>query len=149
MKNGSSTPEENIVRELAEARAHEPVQVQWTENDVGDEHHVLAPVEVHPDPEDQQRVLLQLLIVPEVRNEPASGILLPNLQRLRAVNRVDVGDNQLPPLRRPHGLPDTVEIWLKAEWTNPGGSIKDDEVIAAANEHGVAMIFTGMKHFRH
>ena len=31
----------------------------------------------------------------------------------------------------------------------PGGSIKDEEVIAAANEHGVAMIFTGMRHFRH
>jgi phosphoribosylaminoimidazolecarboxamide formyltransferase/IMP cyclohydrolase len=31
----------------------------------------------------------------------------------------------------------------------PGGSIKDDEVIAAANEHGIAMIFTGMRHFRH
>jgi phosphoribosylaminoimidazolecarboxamide formyltransferase / IMP cyclohydrolase len=31
----------------------------------------------------------------------------------------------------------------------PGGSIKDDEVIGAANEHGIAMIFTGMRHFRH
>ena len=31
----------------------------------------------------------------------------------------------------------------------PGGSIKDDEVIAAADEHGMAMIFTGMRHFRH
>ncbi|MPZ76942.1 MAG: bifunctional phosphoribosylaminoimidazolecarboxamide formyltransferase/IMP cyclohydrolase [Deltaproteobacteria bacterium] len=31
----------------------------------------------------------------------------------------------------------------------PGGSIKDDEVVAAANEHGIAMIFTGMRHFRH
>ena len=31
----------------------------------------------------------------------------------------------------------------------PGGSIKDSEVIAAANEHGMAMIFTGMRHFRH
>ena len=31
----------------------------------------------------------------------------------------------------------------------PGGSIKDDEVIAAANEHGIAMIFTAMRHFRH
>ncbi len=31
----------------------------------------------------------------------------------------------------------------------PGGSIRDDEVIAAANEHGMAMIFTGMRHFRH
>jgi phosphoribosylaminoimidazolecarboxamide formyltransferase/IMP cyclohydrolase len=31
----------------------------------------------------------------------------------------------------------------------PGGSIRDDEVIAAANEHGMAMVFTGMRHFRH
>ena len=31
----------------------------------------------------------------------------------------------------------------------PGGSIRDAEVIAAANEHGIAMIFTGMRHFRH
>jgi phosphoribosylaminoimidazolecarboxamide formyltransferase/IMP cyclohydrolase len=31
----------------------------------------------------------------------------------------------------------------------PGGSIKDEEVIAAANEHGIAMLFTGMRHFRH
>ncbi len=31
----------------------------------------------------------------------------------------------------------------------PGGSKKDDEVIAAADEHGMAMVFTGMRHFRH
>lgn len=31
----------------------------------------------------------------------------------------------------------------------PGGSIRDEEVIAAANENGLAMIFTGMRHFRH
>lgn len=31
----------------------------------------------------------------------------------------------------------------------PGGSVRDAEVIAAANEHGIAMIFTGMRHFRH
>jgi phosphoribosylaminoimidazolecarboxamide formyltransferase/IMP cyclohydrolase len=31
----------------------------------------------------------------------------------------------------------------------PGGSIRDDEVIAAADEAGLAMIFTGMRHFRH
>lgn len=31
----------------------------------------------------------------------------------------------------------------------PGGSMRDDEVIAAANEHGMAMVFTGMRHFRH
>jgi phosphoribosylaminoimidazolecarboxamide formyltransferase/IMP cyclohydrolase len=31
----------------------------------------------------------------------------------------------------------------------PGGSIRDEEVITAANEHGIAMIFTGIRHFRH
>ncbi|MEJ2139399.1 MAG: bifunctional phosphoribosylaminoimidazolecarboxamide formyltransferase/IMP cyclohydrolase [Gammaproteobacteria bacterium] len=31
----------------------------------------------------------------------------------------------------------------------PGGSMRDEEVIAAANEHGMAMLFTGMRHFRH
>ncbi|WP_321395658.1 bifunctional phosphoribosylaminoimidazolecarboxamide formyltransferase/IMP cyclohydrolase [Emcibacter sp.] len=31
----------------------------------------------------------------------------------------------------------------------PGGSIRDDEVIAAADERGLAMVFTGMRHFRH
>jgi phosphoribosylaminoimidazolecarboxamide formyltransferase/IMP cyclohydrolase len=31
----------------------------------------------------------------------------------------------------------------------PGGSVRDQEVIGAADEHGMAMIFTGMRHFRH
>jgi phosphoribosylaminoimidazolecarboxamide formyltransferase/IMP cyclohydrolase len=31
----------------------------------------------------------------------------------------------------------------------PGGSVRDDEVIAAANEKGLAMVFTGVRHFRH
>jgi len=31
----------------------------------------------------------------------------------------------------------------------PGGSVRDEEVIAAADEHGLAMIFTGIRHFRH
>jgi phosphoribosylaminoimidazolecarboxamide formyltransferase/IMP cyclohydrolase len=31
----------------------------------------------------------------------------------------------------------------------PGGSVRDEEVIAAANELGVAMVFTGQRHFRH
>ncbi|WP_111641207.1 bifunctional phosphoribosylaminoimidazolecarboxamide formyltransferase/IMP cyclohydrolase [Marinimicrobium alkaliphilum] len=31
----------------------------------------------------------------------------------------------------------------------PGGSMRDDEVIAAADEHGIAMVLTGMRHFRH
>ncbi|MEC7536191.1 MAG: bifunctional phosphoribosylaminoimidazolecarboxamide formyltransferase/IMP cyclohydrolase, partial [Pseudomonadota bacterium] len=31
----------------------------------------------------------------------------------------------------------------------PGGSIRDDEVIAAADDAGIAMVFTGVRHFRH
>jgi phosphoribosylaminoimidazolecarboxamide formyltransferase/IMP cyclohydrolase len=31
----------------------------------------------------------------------------------------------------------------------PGGSVRDEEVIAAADERGVAMVFTGTRHFRH
>jgi phosphoribosylaminoimidazolecarboxamide formyltransferase/IMP cyclohydrolase len=31
----------------------------------------------------------------------------------------------------------------------PGGSVRDDEVVAAANERGIAMVFTGVRHFRH
>ena len=31
----------------------------------------------------------------------------------------------------------------------PGGSMRDGEVIAAANERGIAMVFTGTRHFRH
>ena len=31
----------------------------------------------------------------------------------------------------------------------PGGSVRDEEVIGAANEHGITMVFTGRRHFRH
>jgi phosphoribosylaminoimidazolecarboxamide formyltransferase/IMP cyclohydrolase len=31
----------------------------------------------------------------------------------------------------------------------PGGSMRDDDVIAAADQRGLAMVFTGMRHFRH
>jgi len=31
----------------------------------------------------------------------------------------------------------------------PGGSIRDDEVITACNQYGIAMAFTGMRHFKH
>ena len=31
----------------------------------------------------------------------------------------------------------------------PGGSVRDQEVIDAANEHNLAMIFTGLRHFKH
>jgi phosphoribosylaminoimidazolecarboxamide formyltransferase/IMP cyclohydrolase len=31
----------------------------------------------------------------------------------------------------------------------PGGSVRDEEVVAAADEHGMAMVVTGIRHFRH
>lgn len=40
------------------------------------------------------------------------------------------------------------DIGIKAI-IEPGGSVRDDEVIQAANEHGMILIFTGMRHFRH
>ena len=44
---------------------------------------------------------------------------------------------------------DTVAAAGVAAVAQPGGSLRDDEVIAAANEHGIAMVFTGVRHFRH
>jgi phosphoribosylaminoimidazolecarboxamide formyltransferase/IMP cyclohydrolase len=49
-------------------------------------------------------------------------------------------------------FPDTLEVAAKAGATalvQPGGSIRDDEVIAAANRLNMAMIFTGVRYFRH
>lgn len=46
------------------------------------------------------------------------------------------------------GLLSAVEAGATAV-IQPGGSIRDDEVIAAADEAGIAMVFTGMRHFRH
>jgi len=46
------------------------------------------------------------------------------------------------------GLDQAAEVGVTAV-VQPGGSMRDDEVIAAANEHGIAMVFTGMRHFRH
>jgi phosphoribosylaminoimidazolecarboxamide formyltransferase/IMP cyclohydrolase len=47
---------------------------------------------------------------------------------------------------------DGVDAAAKAGVTaiiQPGGSVKDAEVIQAADEHGISMIFTGLRHFRH
>ncbi len=47
---------------------------------------------------------------------------------------------------------DTVQEAVRAGITSiiqPGGSVRDEESIKAADEHGMAMVFTGMRHFRH
>ncbi len=46
------------------------------------------------------------------------------------------------------GLDVAAEFGIKAV-IQPGGSMRDSEVIAAADEHGMAMVLTGMRHFRH
>jgi phosphoribosylaminoimidazolecarboxamide formyltransferase / IMP cyclohydrolase len=46
------------------------------------------------------------------------------------------------------GLDVAAEYGIRAV-IQPGGSRNDPEVIAAADEHGMAMVFTGMRHFRH
>ena len=47
---------------------------------------------------------------------------------------------------------DTVEVAAQAgiKWiVQPGGSMRDDEVIAMADKHNMGMVFTGERHFRH
>lgn len=46
------------------------------------------------------------------------------------------------------GIDNAAEVGISAI-IQPGGSMRDNETIAAANEHGIAMVFTGMRHFRH
>ncbi len=63
----------------------------------------------------------------------------------RAVGSV-VASDAFFPFR--DGLDLLAEAGVRAA-IQPGGSVRDDEVIAAANEHGMAMVFTGRRHFRH
>ncbi len=46
------------------------------------------------------------------------------------------------------GIDNAAKVGIAAV-IQPGGSMRDEEVIAAADEHGMAMVFTGMRHFRH
>jgi phosphoribosylaminoimidazolecarboxamide formyltransferase/IMP cyclohydrolase len=46
------------------------------------------------------------------------------------------------------GLLEAVTVGATAV-IQPGGSVRDEEVIKAADEHKIAMVFTGVRHFRH
>lgn len=46
------------------------------------------------------------------------------------------------------GIDAAAEVGITAV-IQPGGSLRDEECIAAADEHGMAMVFTGERHFRH
>ena len=63
----------------------------------------------------------------------------------RAVGSVCASDGYFP-------FRDNVDVAAKAgvrAVVQPGGSIRDAEAIAAADEHGLPMVFTGVRHFRH
>lgn len=57
-----------------------------------------------------------------------------------------LGSDAFFPMR--DGIDEAAKAGVKAI-VQPGGSIKDEEVIKAANEHGIIMLFTGIRHFRH
>jgi len=62
------------------------------------------------------------------------------------------GQRRRDGFRRLLPFPDNVDNAAEGGITSivqPGGSKKDDEVIAAADKHGIAMVFTGKRHFRH
>ena len=67
------------------------------------------------------------------------------LVRVKAAGAVLASDAFFP-------FPDTVEAAHEAGITaiiQPGGSIRDQESIDKADEYGIAMVFTGMRHFKH
>src|SRR5687768_5747306 len=57
-----------------------------------------------------------------------------------------LGSDAFLPFR--DGIDQAAEAGVRA-LIQPGGSVRDEEVIAAANEHGIAMVFTGQRQFRH
>ena len=61
-------------------------------------------------------------------------------------------ETQLRPIRVVAAFEDAFDAIAAAGASavaQPGGSVRDEEVIGAANEHGIAMVFTGRRHFRH
>jgi phosphoribosylaminoimidazolecarboxamide formyltransferase/IMP cyclohydrolase len=92
-----------------------------------------------------------------VKDQQAFGIGAGQQNRLdsariaveRAAGRADGGvcaSDAFFPFR--DGLDAAAAAGIRAV-IQPGGSVRDDEVIAAANEHGITMVFTGERHFRH
>ena len=47
------------------------------------------------------------------------------------------------------GAAGAINMWCDRDIIQPGGSVRDKEVIRTADERGLAMVFTGMRHFRH
>jgi phosphoribosylaminoimidazolecarboxamide formyltransferase/IMP cyclohydrolase len=71
---------------------------------------------------------------------------IPRLVAVRAVGSAVASDAFFPVRRWPASLRPKRAPGRDFQ---PGGSIRDEEVIAAADAAGLAMVFTGMRHFRH
>ncbi len=63
-----------------------------------------------------------------------------------AVNGAVMASDAFFPFR--DGIDNAAAVGIRCV-IQPGGSMRDEETIAAADEHGIAMVFTGMRHFRH
>ena len=59
-----------------------------------------------------------------------------------------IGNTPLVKINKLNPNPKVVML-AKLEFMNPGGSIKDQDVIKAIDEYKMAMVFTGVRHFRH
>ena len=75
-----------------------------------------------------------------------SAVIAARKAGKRAAGAVMASDAMFPAR---DGLDEAVGAAGVVAVIQPGGSIRDEEVIAAANEHGIAMVLTGMRHFRH
>jgi phosphoribosylaminoimidazolecarboxamide formyltransferase/IMP cyclohydrolase len=78
-------------------------------------------------------------------NRVGAAIIAANQAKENAKGSVLASDAFFP-------MKDTVEAAAKAGVTaiiQPGGSLRDEESIKEANKHGIAMVFTGVRHFKH
>lgn len=92
---------------------------------------------------DAAKIAAMKMQVCEPRTTNSEGLRITNDER-RAT--VVVASDAFFPFR------DGIDAAAKAGATaaiEPGGSVRDEEVIAAADEHGMSMVFTGVRHFRH
>ena len=87
--------------------------------------------------------LLQFLLR---RGADLAGRELAVLEQHQATNGSVIASDAFFPFA--DGLLVAIEAGATAV-IQPGGSVRDDEVIKAADDHGIAMVFTGTRHFRH
>tara|TARA_B100000767_G_C19637727_1_gene481154 strand:- start:516 stop:992 length:477 start_codon:yes stop_codon:yes gene_type:complete len=81
-----------------------------------------------------------------IANEKAKkSAIIANLNESLTIGSVVASDAFFP---FPDGLIAAADAGVTAV-IQPGGSIKDEEVIAAANERGIVMVFTSIRHFKH